>query len=310
MKNITLSVLTIVLLAGLVFGGAAPAIMAGEEPGHLLVEHLLGETLAPIQAKRVVVFDFGALDTLDKLGIDIVGLPKSSLPGYLAHYADAKYANVGSLKEPDFERVYALAPDLIIISARQSELYDELSAIAPTIYVGIDNDRYIASFEENARLLGRLFAKEAAVEEALAKINADIAALRATVEASRKNALVVLVNDAAVSAYGPNSRFGLIHDALGFPPADANITASTHGQSISFEYIMVRDPDYLFVIDRTAAIGGTSSAKQLVENQLIRFTKAYQAGQIVYLDPENWYLSGGGLISLQAMVDEVRRAVK
>ena len=90
---------------------------------------------------------------------------------------------------------------------------------------------------------------------------------------------------------------------------DKNIKASTHGQSISFEYIVKKDPDYLFVIDRGAVVGGQSSAKQVVENDLVKGTKAYKEKHITYLDPDYWYLSGGGLVSLDEMVKQVDQAL-
>lgn len=275
----------------------------------ITVKHELGETVVTTNPQRVVVFDFGALDTLDYLGVEPVGLPKAgTIPSYLGKFADAKYANVGSLTEPNLEQVYALRPDLIIISGRQQDYYDEFSKIAPTIYVALDTTRYMESFKANAQLLGQIFSKESAVEDALDAVTDAVSALNSKVTASRKTALIVLVNDKAVSAYGPASRFGLIHDEFGFVPAQRNIVSSTHGQTISFEFILAANPDYLFVVDRTAVVAGTSTAKQVIENQLVRFTKAYQEGNIVYLDPEYWYLSGGGLISVPAMVDEVAAA--
>lgn len=71
-----------------------------------------------------------------------------------------------------------------------------------------------------------------------------------------------------------------------------------------------KNPDYLFVIDRGAVVGGKSSAKQVVENEMIKTTKAYKENHVVYLDPNYWYLSGGGLISVSEMVKEVGAAFK
>lgn len=283
---------------------------ASDASQSLTVNHELGVTQVPKNPERVIVFDFGVLDSLDRLGIDVIGLPKSSLPTYLSKFADTKYANVGSLKEPDFEGIYALKPDLIIISGRQAELYDEFSFIAPTIYMAIDTSRYMESFEENMRLIGKIFDQESTVEAELSRLREDIARLRERIIAQGKNALVTLANDGNVSAYGPGSRFGLIYDVFGFTPVDKRIAASTHGQNISFEYILANDPDYLFVIDRSAVVDGRSSVKQIVENQLVRMTQAYKEDRIVYLSPDAWYLSGGGLASMETMVNEVSAAVK
>ena len=49
-----------------------------------------------------------------------------------------KYTNVGSLKEPDFEAIHAMQPDVIFISTRQAELYEQFAEIAPTVYVELD----------------------------------------------------------------------------------------------------------------------------------------------------------------------------
>ncbi len=48
--------------------------------------------------KKVVVFSMGALDTLDKLGVEVAGLPKQAIPEYLSKYQDDKYAKCRRLK--------------------------------------------------------------------------------------------------------------------------------------------------------------------------------------------------------------------
>lgn len=283
-----------------------------KETEEVTVKHELGETKVKKDPKKVVVFDFGALDTLDKLGVEVTGLPKQSIPKYLSKYEGDKYENVGSLKEPDFEKVNELSPDLIIISGRQAELYDQFAEIAPTIYLGVDAADFMNSFEKNTKTLGEIFGKEDEVKTELAKVEDEISKLKEQASKENKNALVVLANDGKVSAYGPGSRFGVIHDVFGVTPVDKDIEVSSHGQSISFEYIVEKNPDYLFVVDRGAVVaeGGGSSAKQVIENDLVKNTKAYKDGHIVYLDPGYWYLSGGGLESVSAMVKEVQEAIK
>ena len=110
-----------------------------EKTTELTIKHFLGETKVKKNPEKVVVFDFGTLDTLDALGVEVAGLPREgTVPSYLEKYNTDKYENVGSLKEPDFEKINELQPDLIIISARQQDLYKEFQEIAPTIYLGVD----------------------------------------------------------------------------------------------------------------------------------------------------------------------------
>src|SRR5699024_5560047 len=121
-----------------------------------------------------VVFDFGILDSMYQLGRDVAGDPQQLIPSYLEQYASDEYANVGSLKEPDFDKIAEINPDLIIISARQANVYEQLAEIAPTIHLGVEPTRYMESFKENMATLGELFDKESEVEIELEAIDESI----------------------------------------------------------------------------------------------------------------------------------------
>ncbi len=79
---------------------------------------------------------------------------------------------------------------------------------------------------------------------------------------------------------------------------------------ISFEYIAEKNPDYLFIIDRDDAFGVNATAKQMMNNDLIKDTKAFKTGGIVYLESGLWYLANGGLVSVSRMIDEVGKVVQ
>lgn len=290
-------------------GSATNDTDAAEETKEITITHQLGETPVKVNPEKVVVFDFGILDSLDKLGVEVTGVPQANIPPYLSQYEDGKYENVGSLKEPDFEKIAEIAPDLIIISGRQQEAYEELSKIGPTIFLGVDTTNYMESFTDNMETLGQIFAKETEVETELAAINDDIAKIQEK-SADVGSTLVILANEGNLSAYGPGSRFGIIHDVFGLPAVDENIEVSTHGQNISPEYLVEKDPEHLFVVDRGAVVEGESSAQQTVETELIKNTKAMTNGNIHYLDPNYWYLSGGGLVSVAEMVKEIEEAIQ
>src|SRR5690625_3483864 len=272
----------------------------------ITIEHELGSTEVKKNPEDIVVFDFGILDTLDELGIDVVGLPQMNIPSYLDKYASDDYENVGSLKEPDFEKIAEIDPDLIIISARQASLYEQFQEITEaTIDLSVDTTQYMDSFEENMITIGEIFGKESEIEEELTQVEDSISALYEKAEANDKNALIILANDDKISAYGPSSRFGLIHDVFGVEATDENIEASTHGMNVSFEYVVEKDPDLLYVVDRSAAIGEESAAENIVENELVKKTDVYKNDNITYLNPEFWYLSGGGLVSVTEMIEEI-----
>lgn len=81
--------------------------------------------------------------------------------------------------------------------------------------------------------------------------------------------------------------------------------------SIGFEYVLEKNPDYLLVVDRTAAITDkTNNAKTVLDNAIIQQTQAYKNNHIIYLNAANWYLTFGGLESMGIMIDEVKSAVE
>jgi iron complex transport system substrate-binding protein len=271
----------------------------------ITIKHKHGEAVIKKNPEKVVVFDFGILDTLDELGIEVTGVPQATIPTYLEKYKADTYTNVGSLKEPDFEAIHAMQPDVIFISGRQAELYQDFADIAPTAFVELDYANYMESFEKNMNLIGEIFGKEDVVASELEEIKAGIDALKEKTTAANKKGLILLANEGKVSAYGPGSRFGIIHDVFGFGAADEDIEVSTHGQSITFEYVLETNPDVLFVIDRNTAVGADAAAKNTIENELVQKTTAFKEGKIIYLEPNNWYLSGGGLQSMKVMMSEI-----
>ena len=306
------TIISMIVIIAVIFGIYGFTKFAGNgvsaDGEKIKITHQLGETEVPKNPSRVIVFDYGIADALNTLDVEIIGLPKSSLPSLLSKYEDGKYENVGSLKEPDMEKVYELKPDLIIMSGRLESYYEELNKIAPTIYLGVDNTDYLGSFKKNMETLGQIFDKEkdvkaqvAKVEEAISKVNE---------KAEGVNALIALANDNAFSVYGEGSRFGIIHKEFGIEAVDKTIESSTHGQKASFEYILDKNPDYLFVIDRAAVTGGNTSAKEMFDNEIIKKTDAYKNGNIVYLDADVWYTISGGIESTQKMVEEVLEALK
>mgnify|MGYP001197120211 CR=1 FL=1 len=279
-------------------------------PKTVTIKHGSGETVVPLNADKVISFDLGAIDTLEVLGVDIQGLPKANLPSYLVEYKGDKYGDFGSLKEPNFEAIHAAKPEVIIISLRQAAIYDQFSEIAPTVNLSLDEENYIESTINNVRTIGKMFDKEDAVEAEIKALQDKVAKVHEQTSNMSETALILLVNDGKISAYGPGSRFGIIHDELGFKPADKGIQVSRHGQTASFEYVMDLNPDYIFVVDRSAVVGNSeTSAKQVVENDLVKNTNAYKNNKIIYLDPNVWYLSGGGIKSTTKMVDDVQDAI-
>lgn len=261
--------------------------------------------------ERVVVFDYGFLDTLDALGVEaVVGLPKdSALPAHLEKFASDEYVSVGSLKGPLFEDIAALEPDVIFISSRQATFHDDLKEIAPVLFVGTDQQDYWGTFMASVDIAAKVFGKEAEAEEYLAKFDSALEEVRA-LAGNFETSLVTMYNEGKLSGFATNSRFGYVYDVYGFKPVTESITASSHGSDFGFEALLEFDPEVIFVIDRTAAVGGESNIQADLENEIVKKTAAYRNDRIVYLDGPLWYLSGGGLQSELAKIQEIVAELK
>ena len=274
------------------------------------VKHAQGVTEVAANPKKVIVLDLASLDTLDALGVPVAGAPTTPVPARLKKYVANESVQVGTLFEPNYEVIFATDPDVIIVGGRSQPKFGELAKIAPTIDMTVDTKDLVGSVTRNTNTLATLFGKEKEGEQKLQALQQSIASLKEK-SAGAGTALIVLTTGGKMSAYGPGSRFGVLHDAFGFAAADAKLNTSNHGQAVSYEFITKTNPDWLFVIDRDAAIGREgASAKQMLDNELVRTTNAWKKQQVVYLDGMEWYLLGSaGLGALQENVNQLTRAL-
>ncbi|MGL5989665.1 siderophore ABC transporter substrate-binding protein [Cetobacterium sp.] len=301
-----LSFILVVCIGGFIYlTSTDESVSDGEK---VVINHIMGTTEVVKNSKRVIVFDYGIAEMLNTAGIEIIGLPKEGMPKFLSNYKDEKYINVGGLKEPNLEKIYSIKPDLIIVSGRQEPFYEQLSKIAPTVGLTTTGEDYIKVLQNNIEIISKIFTKGETLKNNLLTIENNLTVIKEKVEKNGLNALVVLSNNGKLSAYGLKSRFSIIYDYLGFKNLES-ITASTHGSKINFEYILEKNPDYIFVVDRSAVVGGDVSANKVFDNDIVKATKAAKNKKIIFLDAEIWYTAAGGINTTQKMIDEISAAL-
>jgi iron complex transport system substrate-binding protein len=254
-----------------------------------------------------VVFDIAALDTIDALGIAPIGVPDNTYLPSLEHLKGSAEV-VGTLFEPDFEAVAALEPDLVVVGGRSASQLDALSAIAPTVDMTVAGDSLTDDARTRVLAYGTLFGREEAAAELAGGLDAALADARRAV-AGKGDGLVLLTNGTKMSAFGPGSRFGWVHDELGLPAAVQTSYDGTHGEAVSFEFVQKANPDWLVVVDRAAAIGEEdASARETLDNPLVAETTAWKRDQIVFLDPSAMYIAGGGIRALAGLLGQIADA--
>ncbi|KGT95009.1 iron ABC transporter substrate-binding protein [Erwinia typographi] len=287
------------------------AVLATEQENTLRIEHAQGTTQVPLNPKKVIILNPATLDNADALDIPVAGAPKNSahLPAFLAKYQGEGYLNAGTLFEPDYEALVNAKPDVILAGGRAHDAYDKLSEIAPTLALDVDPQNFVASLTQRIEQLAALFDKQQQAKTLLTAFNAKIADIKAK-SANTGTALVIMINGGKMAAYTPGSRFGFIYDVLGFKPAASFKQTGRHGNVVSSEFILQSNPEWLFVLDRDNAIGRKEgqSAQQVLDNPLIRKSKAWKNQHVVYLDSSSLYIAGG-LQSYSRLMDTVSAAL-
>lgn len=267
----------------------------------------------PYNPERIAILDLAALDIIDSIGVGdkVVGMAQTSID-YLSQYSENKsIKNLGTIKEADIEAVMECEPDIIFIGGRLSASYDKLSEIAPVVYLSTDSSiGLVESTLKNAKTIASIFGKENEVEDKVNQYNDRINNLKNI--ASGKNALVGMTTSGSFNILGNDGRCSIIGNEIGFNNLGATGNTSTHGNEASFETVVAKNPEYIFVMDRDKAIGtaGAASAKEIVENDLVKSTPAYKNNHIVYLEnPNVWYTAEGGIQALDMMLKDLEKGL-
>ncbi|QIG06952.1 siderophore ABC transporter substrate-binding protein [Proteus sp. ZN5] len=276
----------------------------------MVIKHQLGETSVTKNPSKVVLFDFGLYDSLVQLGLadKVVGLPLGNAPDYIKGSIATNVANVGGMKAPDLEKLAEIKPDLIIITGRQGASYEALAKIAPTVNLGTNSANYLNSVESNIKLLGELFDKQQVTQEQITKLNTVIEQAQKKAAGSDKKVLVLLHNAGNLM---PNNQ-SVVYDVVKAKRAELPPVAEEEKgkrRVVTSEMIVQANPDVIFIIDRSEAIGAGKLEKTAFEDDAIKSTSAYKNSGIVYLQADLWYLSGGGLDSLTKQIEAVESAL-
>lgn len=160
MKKIFGLILTAALAITLVACGSTTSEDATTEMR--TVQDIKGEVSIPVNPQRIVDLS-GASDTLSILGYDVVGTANSDgydytkFPSYLEKELEgAEILGYSFQDTMDVEAVFALEPDLIIISTMQEKMYDQLSAVAPTVMIELAQLDWREDFMNVATIMDRV----------------------------------------------------------------------------------------------------------------------------------------------------------
>ncbi|WP_320065408.1 iron-siderophore ABC transporter substrate-binding protein [Micromonospora sp. RTGN7] len=273
------------------------------------IVHAMGTTKVPADPKRVVVLDTDKIDTTLSLGITPVGAATAGeAKGWPTYFGEEKLAGikaVGVLTEPDLEAINSLKPDLILGSKfRQEKFYDELAAIAPTVFteqVGI-------TWKENLLLDGKALGKEEQARELLTTYEKRAADFGAKLgDAAQRKISIVRFMPGAIRVYGPDSFSGIVIGDTGLGRPERQQLANKEDKrfdAVSPERVNEVDADVIFV----TAYGEKAAAEQSTVSggTLWKGLSAVKAGKAYPVSDEVW-MTGIGVGAAHKIVDDLEK---
>jgi iron complex transport system substrate-binding protein len=270
------------------------------------VTHAMGVTDVPDDPQRVVVLTNEGTEALVHLGVAPVGAVQS-------WYADPWYAHIaagltetvplGTETAVDLERLAALEPDLIIGSkVRQEKIYDQLSAIAPTVFSETIGGVWRENYELYADALG--LAEKGATD--LAAFDARVARLREELGlAIEEEISLVRFSPGRTRLYFNDNFPAVILSEIGFRRPAAQDRPGV-GEEIGKERIPDMAGDRIFYFSDADA-ESVAYLADWTEEPLWQSLDAVQAGKAHAADNLIWN-AGIGIYCAHMMLDDVARA--
>jgi len=302
-----LPVLAAVALTTTACGSDGNDASASSEPGGQMrtIEHAMGTTEVPAEPERVVVLDTPQLDAAAALDVTPVGASRTAvateLPGWIGDLGDI--AEVGTIQEPNLEAIAALQPDLILSSTvRHEAIYEQLSAIAPTVFAETIAEEWKDNFLLFADALGRRDRAAQLIadyERRATAIGEDLA-----VDGDDPTVGIVRFLPDEIRIYGPESFSGSVLLDLGvaLPAAVADVTGDIAIYPSAEQVGQVADADVLFVTTYGDPAETTSPAVQ--GGPIWPTIPAVAGGRAHEVSDDTWML-GIGVLGANAILDDI-----
>ncbi|MFV2113109.1 ABC transporter substrate-binding protein [Micromonospora sp. LOL_025] len=309
MRRLAAALTALALGVGLTACGESDPV-AGTTTGETReITHAMGTTKVPTEPKRVVVLDTDKIDTALTLGVTPVGAATAgearSWPTYFGEEKLAGIKEVGVLTEPDLEAINALKPDLILGSKfRQEKFYDELAAIAPTVFT----EKVGITWKENFLFDGAALGKEQQAKDLLATYETRAREFGAKLgDAATREVSIVRFMPTEIRVYGPDSFSGIVIGDTGLGrPERQQLTGKEDRRMdrVSPERIGEVDGDVIFV----TAYGEKAAAEQakVTGGTLWKGLSAVKAGKSHVVSDEIW-MTGIGIGAADKILDDLEK---
>ena len=243
--------------------------------------------------ERIVVTSASFLEPLYAVGGTVVGRPdsKSKIPE-----AAKNVTSIGRVYQIDAEKVLSLTPDLVILNKGMNEKLVETLAANNVNTLVLDMKTY-DDVKREIGIFAALTGEKEKGEQLTSKMDADIAAVRASIPQDKKRVAIIHSTGQGLSVQLDGSIAGSIVNMLGWENTAAGMTAldkNPDAAPYSMETLVAQNPDIIFVtsMGEEAEIRASMEA-MFAESPAWQSVAAIRDGRVYYLPQEMFLFSPG-----------------
>jgi iron complex transport system substrate-binding protein len=280
---------------------------AGGEQSYT-VKHAMGETTIKGTPQRVVVLTTQGVETLVTLGVKPVGAVGSFTdPNNFYDFVKPQLEGtkvVGSESQPNLEAIAALKPDLILgMKFRHEKIYQQLSAIAPTVFV----EEPRGDWKENFLLYAEALNKKAEGEKVIADWNKRVEEFKQKAgDKLQTKVSLVRFMPGRVRIYYKDTFTGTILKDLGVA-RPASQDKDEFAAEVTKERIPEMDGDIMFYFSYETGNGeATKLEKEWTNDPLWKNLNVVKNNKAYKVDDVIWNTSGG-VICANKVLDELEK---
>ena len=283
----------------------------------------------PLNPKRVAVNDLSVMDTLQSWNLldrVAIGADTKALAYLPALPATVKKLSKG-LKDPQFDAIAAVKPEITFISGRLARVQSEFAAKGPVLNLA-PNYEYgaLKSYEDNLLTLGTIFNKTSEAKANIAQTRKRVATIAA--KSKGKTCAVLMLVGGRMGMLAPKGRCALISDAFGFTNVEPPRTGpapkrGAPGPKPSAEELRAMNaktigklaklnPDYVFVLNKDLAVSSPNpvTLSAIVEGSADwQSLSALKSKRVFELTHSAWYLGEGGVTSMDRILKDIEGAL-
>lgn len=269
------------------------------------INHDKGTTEIPAQPQRIVALDNSLVEAVVQLKRPLVGGISSyrDLKGFPPYLGDAvkSTTEVGPMESPDLEAIAALKPDLIVsATVRHDALYDELSKIAPTVFVKTTGPQW----QQNITTLGKVLGAEDEATQGLASYKERAKKVGEAINAKAASPTISVVRflDGPTRLMQKATFIGsILKDAGLARPKSQDV--DDFALEVGEEQIRQADGSHIFV---TSFSGGQAAKERFERNPLWKQLRGVKAGNVHNVPDEIWMTSVSAQ-GAQLVLDELAK---